>query len=85
MQTMKVRCIAGTLLDAPDERKGPISNEAREYLGAFLKLLMRLERVSPESSDPDQPEDEESEFRAWADLREYQMKFAQQGGLLGVA
>lgn len=82
---MKVRCIAGTLLDAPDERKGQLADEARQYLGTFLKILMRLERVSPANSDPDQPEDEESELRAWADLREYQMKFAQQGGILGVA
>lgn len=84
---MKVRSIAGTLLDAPDERKGHLPSEAQEYLGAFLKILMRLERVSPASSDPghDQPEDEETALRAWADLREYQIKFAQQGGILAVA
>lgn len=82
---MKVRSIAGMLLDAPDERKGALASEAREYLGAFLKILIRLERVSPASSDPDAPEDEESELRVWADLREYQMRFAQQGGILGLS
>lgn len=82
---MKVRSVAGTLLDAPDERKGQLASEAREYLGAFLKILCRLERVSPANSDPEQPEDEESELRAWADLREYQMKFAQEGGMYGLS
>jgi len=82
---MKVRAIAATLLDAPDERKGQLAAEAQEYLGAFLKILIRLERVSPANSESDQPMDEEAELRAWADLREYQMKFAQQGGLLGLA
>lgn len=82
---MKIRSIASTLLDVPDRRKGQLATQAQEYLSAFLKILMRLERVSPANSDPDQPEDEEAELRAWADLREYQMKFAQQGGLLGLS
>lgn len=82
---MKIRAIAGTLLDVPDQRKGPLATEAQDYLSAFLKILMRLERVSPANSDPDQPEDEEAELRHWADLREYQMKFAQQGGILGLS
>ncbi|KAK3698782.1 hypothetical protein LTR37_016786 [Vermiconidia calcicola] len=83
--TMKIRSIASTLLDAPDQRKGQLATQAQEYLSAFLKILMRLERVSPANSDPDQPEDEETELRSWADLRDYQMKFAQQGGLLGLS
>ena len=81
---MKIRSIAGTLLDAPDRRKGQLALEAQEYLSAFLKILMRLERVSPANSENGQPQDEEAELRSWADLREYQMKFAQQGGLLGL-
>ena len=85
VQTMKIRSIASTLLNVPDKRKGQLENEAQEYLGVFLKILMRLERVSPANSDPDQPEDEEAELRNWADLREAQMKFAQQGGLLGLS
>ena len=82
---MKIRSIASTLLDMPDQRKGQLATEAQEYLSAFLKILMRLERVSPANSDPDQAEDDEVELRSWADLREYQMKFAQQGGLLGLS
>ena len=80
---MKIRAIAGTLLEVPDQRKGPLATEAQEYLSAFLKILMRLERVSPANSERD-TEDEEAELRHWADLREYQMKFAQQGGILGL-
>ena len=82
---MKIRSIASTLLDMPNERKGQLATEAEEYLGAFLKTLVRLERVSPANSDPDGPEDEETELRNWADLREYQMRFAQQGGMLGLS
>jgi hypothetical protein len=82
---MKIRSIASTLLDMPDQRKGQLATEAQEYLSAFLKILMRLERVSPANSDPDQPEDDEAELRSWADLREYQMKFAQQGGVFGLS
>ncbi|EMC95549.1 hypothetical protein BAUCODRAFT_71053 [Baudoinia panamericana UAMH 10762] len=83
--TMKIRSIASTLLDSPDHRKGQLALQAQEYLAAFLKILMKLERVSPANSDPDQPEDEEAELRQWADLRQYQMKFAQQGGLMGLS
>ena len=60
----------------------------QQYLAAFLKILMRLERVSPANStadDSSDPEDEDAELRNWADLREYQLKFTQQGGLLGLS
>jgi hypothetical protein len=80
---MKIRSIASTLLDLPDQRKGQLALQAQEYLSAFLNILMKLERVSPANSESGQPEDEATELRHWADLREYQMKFAQQGGLLG--
>jgi hypothetical protein len=85
LQTMKIRSIASTLLDLPDQHKGQLALQAQEYLAAFLKILMKLERVSPPNSDPEQLEDEEAELRHWADLREYQMKFAQQGGLMGLS
>jgi len=44
-----------------------------------------LERVSPEGSDPNSGVmmDEETELRHWADLREYQLKFQEQGGIYG--
>ncbi|GAB7360961.1 hypothetical protein MBLNU230_g0944t1 [Neophaeotheca triangularis] len=81
---MKIRTIASTLLDGPNQRKGQVTMQAQEYLTAFLDIIMKLERMGPSSSDPGQPIDEETELRHWADLREYQMKFAQQGSLLGV-
>jgi hypothetical protein len=80
---MKIRSIASTLLDLPDQRKGRLALQAQEYLSTFLNILMKLERVSPANSDSFQNDDEGAELRHWADLREYQMKFAQQGGLLG--
>jgi len=49
---------------------------------------MKLERVSPANSHADDSsdlEDEEAELRSWADLREYQLKFTQQGGFLGLS
>jgi len=82
---MKIRSIASTLLDVPDQRKGQLALQAQEYLAAFLKILMKLERVSPANGDLDEAEDEETELRNWADLRDYQLKFAQQGGLLGMS
>lgn len=82
---MKIRSIASTLLQASDERKGQLATQAQEYLNAFLKIIMRLERVSPANShDIDQPEDEDADFRIWADLREYQAKFAEHGGVMGL-
>ncbi|GIZ48809.1 hypothetical protein CKM354_001185600 [Cercospora kikuchii] len=86
--TMKIRSIASTLLETPDQRKGPLAMQAQEYLSAFLKILMKLERTSPANSEADgssNPDDEDTELRTWADLREYQLKFAQQGGLLGLS
>ncbi len=82
---MKIRAIASTLLEVSDQRKGQIALQAQDYLATFLKILMKLERVSPANGDQDQPEDEEAELQHWADLREYQLKFAQQGGLVGLS
>lgn len=82
---MKIRAIAGTLLDEPDDRKGQIPAEAQNYLNAFLKVLLRLERVSPANSESDEPQDDETDLRTWADLREYQAEFARAGGVLGLS
>ena len=59
--------------------------KAEEYLGRFLDVLMKLERISPavRGDNGNLIEDEEEELRDWADLREYQMRFAQSGGFLG--
>jgi hypothetical protein len=83
-QINKIRQIASTLLDTPHNRKGPLAVKAEEYLGRFLDILMRLERIGPGacSENGDLAAGEEEELRNWADIREYQMKFAQSGGFL---
>jgi len=81
----KIRQIASTLIETPQNRKGPLEIKAEEYLGRFLDVLMKLERISPaagQSESADTAEDEEEELRNWADLREYQTRFAQAGGFL---
>jgi hypothetical protein len=84
-QTQKIRSIASTLLDATKERKGSTAPEQQEYLYKFLEILSKLERVNPRpGSDPSSGfVDEEDELRHWADLREYQLKFQERGGIYG--
>ena len=69
----------------PKSRKGSVAQQSEQYLKTFLDILGKLEHTGPTNSDPDQPEDEEGELRHWADLREYQLKFIQQGGVLGLS
>ncbi|KAF7876706.1 hypothetical protein EAF04_001790 [Stromatinia cepivora] len=81
----KIRQIASTLVDTPQNRKGPFALRTEEYLGKFLDILMKLERASPgaaRSESADGMVDEEEELSNWADLREYQTRFAQSGGFL---
>ncbi|KAG0647082.1 Quinic acid utilization activator [Hyphodiscus hymeniophilus] len=80
----KIRQIASTLIETPRKRKGPLALKSEEYLGRFLDVLMKLERISPgnRNESADGVIDEEEELRNWADLREYQMRFAQSGGFL---
>jgi hypothetical protein len=89
---MKIRSIAGTLVqqDKPDQRGSPLPTQAQAYLLAFLEILEKLERVTPaadgsEHGDAQAGVDDEADLRAWADLREYQMEFARNGGLLGLS
>ena len=72
------------MIDTPQNRKGPLALKSEEYLGRFLEVLMKLERISPDvrSESAEGLVDEEEELRNWADLREYQMRFAQSGGFL---
>ncbi|KAE9369063.1 hypothetical protein N431DRAFT_427315 [Stipitochalara longipes BDJ] len=80
----KIRQIASTLLETPENRKGPMAVRGQAYLKKFLDVLMKLERISPgpltDSRDP--AELEEEELRNWADLRENQMQFLKAGGFL---
>lgn len=43
---------------------------------------MKLERFSPSSLPGEAGSDDEEQLRHWADLREYQIRFAQAGGFL---
>ncbi|KAF2711697.1 hypothetical protein K504DRAFT_480645 [Pleomassaria siparia CBS 279.74] len=84
--TRKVRSIASTLLEIPKEHRGSTTLEHQDYLYKFLDVLSKLERVSAAGSDPSSnggPVDEEEELRHWADLREYQLKFQERGGIYG--
>ncbi|TVY44135.1 putative transcriptional regulatory protein [Lachnellula occidentalis] len=78
----KIRQIASTLIDTPQNRKGPLALKTEEYLGKFLEVLMKLERVSPAIKTENGEVDEEEELRNWADLREAQMQFMQAGGFM---
>ena len=83
-QTQKIRAIAKTLLEVPKERRGSVALQHQDYLYRFLDILSKLERVSPEASDPmSSTIDEETELRLWADLRDHQLKFQEQGGVYG--
>ncbi|PNS20702.1 hypothetical protein CAC42_2947 [Sphaceloma murrayae] len=77
----KIRFIASTLLDVPKERKGNVAQQAEEYLKAFLEILVKLEKAG---LDVDAEDSQETELRHWADLRDFQAKFAQQGGVFGL-
>lgn len=86
---MKIRAIAGTLIEQPDQRRSPLPPQVQEHLSTFLAILEKLERVTPANSADGGPsgsaDEEEAEFRTWADLREYQMDFARKGGLMGMS
>ncbi|KAK5654272.1 hypothetical protein OQA88_7448 [Cercophora sp. LCS_1] len=90
----KIRQVASTLLNDASERKGPVAIKAEEVLSGFLGILMRLEKTGPGSgatagvaggaaSDGVMTtQDEEEELRSWADLREHQVRFLQNGGFI---
>jgi len=84
----KVRQVASTLVNDAPERKGPVAVRAQEPLSQFVDILMRLEKttgsaVTNSGGDGTMtPQDEEQELRSWADLREHQMRFFQNGGFV---
>lgn len=84
LQINKIRQIASTLLETPENRKGPMAMQGQAYLVKFLDVLMKLERISPGplTDNRDPAEAEEEELRNWADLRENQMQFLKAGGFL---
>jgi hypothetical protein len=82
IQINKIRQIASTLIDTTQNRKGPLALKSEEYLGKFLDVLMKLERISPAIKAASGEVDEEEELRNWADLREYQMQFIEAGGFM---
>ncbi|KAK8183471.1 hypothetical protein IWZ00DRAFT_443334 [Phyllosticta capitalensis] len=82
-QTHKVRQVASTLLNAPQDRKSSVALQAEQYLDHFVQILTRIDRNSMnQTTGP--IDDEEAELKNWADLREYQVKFTQAGGLLAI-
>lgn len=86
MQTQKIRSIASTLLEVPRERQGDMAMQHQDYLYKFLEILSKLERANPEGSGSHSGVlDEETELRLWADLREQQLRFQNQGGVYGCA
>ncbi|KAK7614556.1 hypothetical protein JOL62DRAFT_495164 [Phyllosticta paracitricarpa] len=82
--THKVRQVVSTLLNAPQDRKSSVALQAEQYLHHFLEILVRLDRNVTTNQNADGVEDEEAELKHWADLREYQVKFTQAGGVLAI-
>ncbi|KAF4470084.1 xylanolytic transcriptional activator xlnr [Fusarium albosuccineum] len=87
----KIRQVASTLLNDAPERKGPFAIKSEEALSQLINILMKLEKTSAsggagvDPTDPNQmtSQDEEEELRNWADLRDYQLRFAAHGGFAG--
>ncbi|KAK0648108.1 hypothetical protein B0T16DRAFT_324136 [Cercophora newfieldiana] len=92
----KIRQVASTLVNDAPQRKGPLAIKAEELLVRFVEILTRLEKTGAGSGGapvgttiPGNPgngtmtlQDEEEELRSWADLREHQLRFYQNGGFL---
>ncbi|KAL3961030.1 hypothetical protein ACCO45_006147 [Purpureocillium lilacinum] len=79
----KIRQVASTLLaDAPD-RKGSFAAKAEE---ALSQLIDDGPRGESRAADPSNMtvEDEDEELRHWAELRDYQLRFAANGGFADV-
>jgi hypothetical protein len=85
----KIRQVASTLLNDSPDRKGPFAVKSEEALSQLIDVLIKLEKTGPagetKASDPTQmtPQDEEEELRLWADLRDYQVRFAANGAFTG--
>ncbi|KAG5922932.1 hypothetical protein E4U42_005137 [Claviceps africana] len=81
----KMRQVAATLLNTAPDRKGPVAVKSEQALSQLIDILVKLEKTGPaaasRAADPMQmtAEDEDEELRHWADLREYQLRFAASG------
>lgn len=81
----KIRQVASTLVNSAPERKGPLAVKAEETLNRFLDIMVRLEKSGTGEitvTDSTMNSQEEEELRAWADLRDHQVRFFQNGGFL---
>ncbi|KAH8900014.1 hypothetical protein GQ53DRAFT_790523 [Thozetella sp. PMI_491] len=83
----KIRAIAGTLYTKNPERKGPRAQDLDPHLLRFLDVLKALEKSGSASGGSSEQinshmsaYDEEEELRAWACLRDEQMRFLAEGG-----
>lgn len=87
----KIRQVASTLLNDAPERKGPFAVKSEEALSQLINILVKLEKTGAgsgggmDAQDLSQmtSQDEEEELRHWADLRDYQLRFAANGGFAG--
>ncbi|KAL7619632.1 hypothetical protein AAE478_010173 [Parahypoxylon ruwenzoriense] len=80
----KIRQVASTLLNNNAENKGLAVAKAEEYLGGFLDILMKLEKIgATPRADTMTAQDEEEELKSWANLRDFQLQFISTGGFLG--
>ncbi len=84
---IKIRQIASTLLDQPPPRKGTLALRAEDHLRSFVGVLMKLERGDllggGEGGDGDGDEDARI-LRCWKEMRGYQARFVQGGGVGGL-
>lgn len=88
----KIRQVASTLLNDAPHRKGPLALKSEEALEQLILILMKLESTGAAGdvktgvngggveSNQMTAEGEEAELRHWADLREYQLRFAAADG-----
>ena len=79
-QAMKLRSLAGALLDTPEWRKGHTLTNVQNDLSAFLNDIVILERAEGINGTTDQGDDEALYQRTWTDLRQRQASLSQLSG-----
>ncbi|KOS23364.1 hypothetical protein ESCO_006574 [Escovopsis weberi] len=85
----KARQVAATLFNDAPERKGPLAMKSEEALAQLIGVLAKLEKAGPagdpRAHDPSQmtAHEEDDELQAWAELREFQLRFVTSGGFNG--